>query len=218
MANYFNNFPTTFYKNYVVNDTGKSLDIVTDITKRFIVNQAIVNNATTYLKFIISDEDTPEIVAHKYYGDAEKHWIVLAMNNIIDPQFDWPLSSRVIDNFIDVKYTANASVGQTGLEWAKTTIHSYYKIETQRIIEKGIVNEKKVQIDVDTYNLVYVTTTGYTLQDGVNLSIDTQKETMTYYDYEIAENEKKREIKLLKQEFVPMLTQELEQVFTNQIL
>jgi hypothetical protein len=216
MANYFKNFPTTYYKQFSSLDRNKSFEIVTDITKRFTVNQALVENSTAYLKFVISDGDTPEIIAHKYYGDTEKHWIVLAMNNIIDPQWDWPLNTNALDSFVNEKYTANASVGQTGLEWAKTTIHSYYKIEKQRVIERGIYNEKKVQVDEDTYNLVYVTSTGYQLQDGTNLVVDTEKETITFYDYEVQTNDSKREIKLLKNEFVPMLNDELQNVFTNE--
>jgi len=32
--------------------------------------------------------DTPEIVAEKFYGNSYRYWIVLLSNNIIDPQWD----------------------------------------------------------------------------------------------------------------------------------
>ena len=37
----------------------------------------------------MQDSDTPEIIADKYYGNVEYHWVVLLFNNIIDPQFEY---------------------------------------------------------------------------------------------------------------------------------
>ena len=32
----------------------------------------------------VKDGETPEMIAHKYYGDVNLHWIVLIANDIID--------------------------------------------------------------------------------------------------------------------------------------
>ena len=99
----------------------------------------------------IRDGDTPEILSYKLYGTPEKHWIILLMNDIVDPLFDWPLKQQNVINFVNSKYSANASVGQTGYEWAASNIHSYYKIETQTMNSNGQQNISKYQIDANTY-------------------------------------------------------------------
>lgn len=211
MANYFNNFPTTYYTNITLNNS--HLDVVTDITKRLGFEQGFINNSAAYLKFVIDDGDTPETIAHKYYGDVEKHWIVLMMNNIIDPQYDWPLSQRDIIKYINNKYSANASAGQTGTQWAQANNIAYYKIETRTADRTGKYSQDKIQVDANTYANVQTTTQTLTLADGESLTITISKEPKTYYDYEIETNENKRTIKLLKKELVPMIMKELKTIF-----
>jgi hypothetical protein len=62
----------------------------------------------------------------------EKHWIVLMFNDIIDPQYDWPLDQRTIIKYINDKYSANGATHnppQSGLVWAQdiTNVKAYYK-------------------------------------------------------------------------------------------
>ena len=51
---------------------------------------------------------------------------------------------------------------------------------------------------MNTYSLIVATSNNFTLQDGVSLTIETSKETKTYYDREIELNENRRKIILLK--------------------
>ena len=135
------------------------------------------------------------------------------INNIVDPQFDWPLDQRTIISYMNEKYSANASVGQSGTTWAQANIHSYYKIETRISNSTEAELQTKLQIDANTYANVAATTTNLTLDDGNSITITTTKETKSYYDYEIEENEAKRTIKLLKPEFVSSIEEELRNVF-----
>jgi hypothetical protein len=73
--------------------------------------------------------------------------------------------------------------------------------------------EKKVQVDANTYANVSVSSSNVTLNDGNQITISTTKESKTYYDYELEENENKRQIKILRPEFVFGLEQELKNVF-----
>jgi nucleoid-associated protein YgaU len=100
MAKYFNYFPKTLY---TANNSSAGLDTVTNIIARFGFEQSLKNNSSAFYKYQIQESDTPEIIAHKYYGNAEKHWIVLLFNDIIDPQFDWPLKYDVLIDFVDAK-------------------------------------------------------------------------------------------------------------------
>jgi hypothetical protein len=208
MAKYFNYFPKTVY-------TLNSLDVetVTNITSRFGFEQSFKDNSAVYYEYDIQDGDTPEIIATKFYDSPERHWAVLMINNIVDPQFDWPLDQRTIISYINEKYSANASVGQSGTTWSQTNIHSYYKVETRTSNSTGSELQSKLQIDANTYANVAATTTNLTLDDGNSITITTTKETKSYYDYEIEQNEAKRTIKLLKPEFVSSIEEELRNVF-----
>jgi hypothetical protein len=208
MAKYFNYFPKTVY-------TLNSLDVetVTNITSRFGFEQSFKDNSAVYYEYDIQDGDTPEIIATKFYDSPERHWAVLMINNIVDPQFDWPLDQRTIISYMNEKYSANASVGQSGVSWAQANIQSYYKVETRTSNSTEAELQSKLQIDANTYANVAATTTNLTLDDGNLITIKVSKETKSYYDYEIEENEAKRTIKLLKPEFVSSIEEELRNVF-----
>lgn len=212
MAKYFSKFPKTYY---TLQPTSYGLDIVTNIISRFSLEQSFKDNTSIYEKYNVQESDTPEIIASKLYDSPERHWIVLAMNDIVDAQFDWPLDYRTLITVINSKYTANASTGQTGLNWAQQNTHSYYSVEKRTTIKTGNYLEKKVQVDANTYANVSVTTSNITLDDGNEIIVDISKEIKSYYDYELEENENKRQIKLLKPEFAFALEQELKNVFSQ---
>ena len=209
MSKYFNYFPKTVYSL----DTTNNVDVVTSIVSRFAFESSFRDNTSVYYEYNIQDSDTPEIIANKFYGDSEKHWVVLMLNHIVDPQFDWPLDQRTIISYMDEKYSANASVGQSGVSWAQANIHSYYKVETRTTNSTNTDLQIKIQVDANTYANVAATTTNLTLEDGNSITIKVSKETKSYYDYEIEQNETKRTIKLLKPEFVSPIEDELRAVF-----
>ena len=212
MAKYFNNFPKAYYS---LENKPYGLDVVTNIISRFTLEQSFKENTSIYEKYNVQESDTPEIIASKIYDSPERHWIVLAMNDVVDAQWDWPLDYRTLISFIDDKYTANANVaaGQTGLVWAQQNTQSYYSVEKRTTVKNGEYLEKKVQVDANTYANVSVTSSNVTLKDGNQITISVTKESKTYYDYELAENENKRQIKILKPEFAYALEQELKNVF-----
>lgn len=212
MAKYFNKFPKTFY---TLQSVPYGVDVVTNIISRYSFEQSFKNNTSIYEKYNVKESDTPEIIASKIYDSSERHWIVLVMNDIVDAQFDWPLDYRTLITVINSKYTANANTGQTGLNWAQQNTHSYYSVEKRTTIKTGDYSEKKFEVDANTYANVSVTTSNITLGDGNEIIVAISKETKSYYDYELEENENKRQIKLLKPEFAYALEQELKNVFSQ---
>ena len=213
MARFFNYFPKTVY---TANTNVSGLDTVTNIIARFGFEQRLKTNSAAFYKYSIQDSDTPEIIAHKYYENSERHWIVLMFNDIIDPQFDWPLKYETLIKYVDKKYTANGAANttvQTGLAWAMSVnnVQSYYKI-VKRTSADGTVIEEKLQVDANTYANVAATSSSITLQSGNIITQAVTKEKKTYYDYEMEKNEEKRNIILLKPEFVPQIEKEFKKV------
>ena len=213
MAKFFNYYPKTFYTS---NNNTTGVDAVTNIIARFGFENQLKQNSLAFYPYQIQDSDTPEIIADKYYDNSERHWIVLLFNDIIDPQFDWPLNQNAIINYIDKKYTANGAANttvQTGIAWAlsENNVQSHFKVITTTGND-GTISTEKIQVDANTYANISSTTTTYTTQANETVTIAVTRETRSYYTYEIDENEKKREIKLLKSEFVPAVEKEFKRI------
>jgi len=216
MAKYFNYFPKTIY---TANTNISGLDTVTNIIARFGFEKNLKENSAAFYKYSIQDSDTPEIIAHKFYENSERHWIVLMFNDIVDAQYEWPLRYENFIDYVDSKYTANGAANttvQTGLAWAMNVnnVQSYYKI-IKRTSSDGTVIEEKLQVDANTYANVGATTSSITLQSGNIITQSVSKEKKTYYEYEQEENEAKREIVLLKPEFVPQIEKEFKKVIKS---
>jgi len=212
MSKYFINFPKTYYS---LENKVSNVDVVTNIVSRFSMEQSFKQNSSVYEKYNIQESDTPEIIASKYYDDSEKHWLILSMNDIVDPQTDWPFDYRTLIRFITDKYSANASPGQTGLEWAQGHTQSYILVETRTTVGSKDSSVSRVIVDANTYANTATSTSTVTLKDNNQVKIVISKETQSYYDYENEENEKKRQIKLLKTEFADALVSELKVVFNQ---
>ena len=213
MAKYFNYYPKTFYTS---NNEVNGVEAVTNIIARFAFDSQLKENSSAFYPYQIQDSDTPEIIADKYYGNVEYHWVVLLFNNIIDPQFDWPLKSDTLIDYIDKKYTANGAANttvQSGLAWAlsENNVQGYFKVITTTAND-GTITTEKITIDANTYANVGATSVSKTTQAGEVVTIRTTKETQSYYTYETNLNESKREINLIKSDFLPQIEKEFKRV------
>jgi len=215
MAKYFNYFPKTLY---TANNRTGNLDTVTNIISRFGFETTLKENSSAFYKYDVQESDTPEIIASKFYGSSERHWIVLMFNDIFDPQYDWPLHYSTLIKYIDKKYSANnyantASTGVTGLSWAMNVnnVHAYYKVIKRTNVDNISITEK-LEVDANTWANVAPSSVNYTLQDGSVITLTITKEKETYYDYENDLNEEKRSIMLVKPEFVSAIEKEFKKV------
>ena len=97
---YFKDFPKI---NYDISGDGVTTTI-RDITLRLKVKEYIKKNISLFSKYDVQDGDTPSILAYQVYGDANKHWVILLFNDIINPYYDWPLGRQAFYAFINNKY------------------------------------------------------------------------------------------------------------------
>lgn len=97
---YFEKFPTTFF----TLDDKASVQVVRNILIRVIFNDNIKNNFSLIDEYDIKDGETPEIVSNLFYGSTQYHWVILHMNDILDPRFDWPLTTNNLVKYCQGKY------------------------------------------------------------------------------------------------------------------
>jgi len=190
---YFETIPKVVYT-----DENKNSKIYTNLLARASIKPTLLDNPVIYYKYDIQDGDTPEIIAHKYYGDVYRYWIVLYVNQILDPQWGWPVTGNTFESYINDKYP---SIN------VYDTAHHYEKIITQ--VDSGtlITTTNTLVIDEYTYNNLPESTTSVYFPSGT-VTITTTKKIVSLYDYELNLNESKRNIKLLNSLYVNQLETE----------
>jgi len=97
---FFKSFPKV---DIDVKDDG-NLHKMTDLTKRIRFLDSSKLNYTRFDFYDVRSGETPEFIAHRYYGDAKLHWIILLANNIVDYYNDWPMSVEVFERYVASKY------------------------------------------------------------------------------------------------------------------
>ena len=192
---YFNSLPLTTVRSE--DGTYKSYR---NLMTRLSVIPSILKNPLVYYTYDIQEGDTPEIVAHKYYGDPFRYWIVLFANESLDPQWDWPLSSNQLQDYIENKYAG------TGID-VYSDVKSYRKKITQTDITTNVVTVNMVEISEDEYNSMETYTKTISTSTG-SVIVSVEKNIQSYYDYEVEKNESKRTIKLLNKNYVSQVEQE----------
>ena len=98
---YFSKFP------YIVYDSvgNGEFKIVTNLLRRVAVRSKIRANTSFFDTYDVKEGETPEMVAHKLYGDPELHWVILLVNNITDRYHQWPKNTNQFLAYINDKYS-----------------------------------------------------------------------------------------------------------------
>ena len=152
---YFNNFPITLYD---VDGSGNS-KLVTNILKRVRVRANMVKEFSLLDPYDIQDGETPEILADRHHGSPYYHWVIMLMNNIRDPQHDWPKSTRQMQMYLQGKYGSAENQNavhhyeapqSSGDTTTRMEVMSDYPgaIAVSNYTYEHIVNEQKRSIDL----------------------------------------------------------------------
>jgi len=197
---YFNTLPKVIY----TDEKGKS-QIFTNLMARASVIPSFLKNPVLYYQYDIQEGDTPEIIAHKYYGDSYRYWIVLFANEMLDPQWDWPLTSNQFNDYMMDKYpNINTSA----------TVHHYEKNITTYDVQTLITTSNTVIQSKNAYDRFLNVNETLTLPTG-KVNVTETKKIVSVYDYELQLNENKRNIKLLNSQYVTQFEAELEGLMSN---
>ena len=93
---YFAKYPTLAYNDVTL----------TDVTRRIKLFSLVKNQAVGFEKYHVKENETIEAVSFKFYGDSGYHWIIMLVNDILDPYYGWPLSDSELKDHVTHKYGA----------------------------------------------------------------------------------------------------------------
>lgn len=157
-------------------------------------------------RYTIQSGETPEQISEKTYGSPDWYWTILILNNIIDVYNDWPLSDYELDKAIENKYGDN----QNDVKFWET--NELYQ-ENILILEGGQIieyNEGRTDQQSPSYYPQFDFKNPLT---GEEFSDSQLMSKITHREFEYRENEKKKEIFLIRPEYLTRMQEEIATLF-----
>ena len=175
--------------------------------RRFEINEDIFSYTATFNKYAVIEGETPEQVAQKAYGNPFYDWVILMTNNVINPLFDWPRTDNAVRKYCEKTYIDPYS---EILYYKTREIKSGTSMTTDLTGKTIKINalDAGVKVDEKFYN------TPFSFFDGnqvITMAGSEVCDPVNAYQHEIEENEKKREIYLLKGRFLGRFVKEFKE-------
>tara|TARA_B100000131_G_scaffold276525_1_gene279759 strand:- start:308 stop:979 length:672 start_codon:yes stop_codon:yes gene_type:complete len=167
--------------------------IAKNFFRRYKIDDDVFGYATFYNKYAVGDGERIENIADAYYGSPFYDWVIILTNNFINPQFSFPVNSETVRKISEEKY---------GEVDAYSGIHHYETIEKKSgetvdgldilALEGGLTVDKKFYDSPFKY---------WNGSSTVTVNGNTVSKSITNYEHEVAINEKKREIYILRRTY-----------------
>ena len=195
MPAYFRNIPDFEYVSRNA-DTKQISEYqkVKNLFKRGKLKNDIFNDLTFFTKYKVVGDDRPDNVAFDVYEDETLDWIVLLSNNITNIQTEWPLNHQSFYNFLIMKYGSEEN------------IHAVHHYETQQVRDtnRTIIVPQGLKVPQD-YSIEFYDDEleSYTTASNITTEI-------TNYAYENKIEDDKRNIYVLKPEYINVILNDME--------
>ena len=195
MAFYFRYPPNLEYVDRTPGNTNISeYDTVKNLFKRLKLREDISGDYLYFTKYFVKGDERPDNIAHKFYDDETLDWLVLLSNNIQNVYDEWPKTEIQFTAYLYAKYETTDK------------IQSVRHYETRKLQDNnGNVVLKGGLIVPQNFEFTY-----YDRSLGQNVTNKTSAVAITNYQYEARLESAKRGIYLLKQEYVPVVLQDIE--------
>ena len=127
---YFNSFPVIPY------DSKGDLQFkdVTNLLRRVGMRTKLKTNTFLYDTYNVKEGETPEMIAHKLYGDSELHWVILLVNEITDRYHQWPMTGGQFLDYLNDKYSNPDGIHH--YETTQTSGDTKVKIEVENDVDE----------------------------------------------------------------------------------
>ena len=157
--------------------------------RRFKLSDEFQQYAVFFRQYQVGDFEKPWQIANQFYDNPNYDWIVLLTNNIVNPLFDWPMDSYTFRKYLEGKYDDPYG-----------TIKHYETYE-HKDSAGVVVQQAGLIVDEEFYNgstkFYDSGSKSVTSVNGVTLC-----KPVTVFEWEEAQQEKSREIFILKPQYL----------------
>ena len=146
---------------------------------------------------MIEGDDRPDNVAFKFYGSEFLDWVVLISNNIINVREEWPMPQRDFNVYLNNKYSQDQLL----------SIHHY---ETKQVLDED-GNSLLSQGNVVPANYEFKWS-----YDGRNNTLSGSDiiTSISNLEFEIAKNDQKRSINLIRPNYLNVVLEDMREIMT----
>ena len=196
MSNYFSQLPDFEYVNRLPDSRISDYIPVKNIFMRGKLREDIFQNASVFTKYKVKGNDRPDNVAFEVYGDANLDWLVLTCNNILNVYEEWPMTQINFENYLLEKYETYDNINAA---------HHY---ETTEVKNSSGVVIVPAGLKVDSnYSISFYDS----VVEGMTIVLSPVTE-VTNYMYEEQLQDSRRNIFILKQRFLNVVKDDLEEM------
>lgn len=188
MSNYFKQLPNVYVRtsSYRQNSVDPYV-LAKNIFRRIAIRENLEDIILGFTQYTIRNNDRPDQVALEYYDSMQYDWVILLTNNIINIYDEWPMNEHELQIYIDRKYEGDPS-----------GVHHWVTQEVRdnrgRLVLKG-----DIQVPEDFT---------YTKYDGTVVPKELLVRPISNYDFEYEQNEFKRNIYLLRKDYLGQFVEE----------
>ena len=214
---YFRHLPNIAYQS-PLSHKNRSDDyiVIKNIFRRTKLFDFLSSNVSVFQKFVIGDGARPDTVAEDLYGDSSLDFVVILTAGITNVNHQWPIQDHQVYEFALEKYGSEAEM---------TSIHHYETLEIvddngRLILPPNLIvdGDFKISGTINKYPSTRYTLKSLTgnrqLDDKDEFSVlsDSIASPITNLEYEYIQNEKRREIDVLRNSYVNMFIEDMRDV------
>ena len=213
---YFRELPNILYQSPLLHKNSSADYIgIKNLFRRAKLYDYLNDNVSIFNKFVIGDGDRPDTIAESLYNDSSLDYVVVLVAGITNINHEWPLQDFQVYDYALQKYGTESKMFEN---------HHYETFEIKddkgrQILPPDLIVDKDFKIDGSAlrFNSTYtlISEAGNNQLDHKNeytVSTDNIARAVSNFEYEISENEKKREINVLRSGYLGIFVNDLRDV------
>ena len=195
---FFRNFPVIKYDldphiaRVISSHAGHTTISLRNIILKANILNSVLDKFDVFYPYIITEGERADTIAAHYYGDGSYAWLIYLANNMKDPHYSWPLDYADFISFVVKKYG--------DMPTAQSTI-AHYKYTG--------LGGSETQEEIDRISWV-MTEESYDLLDP---PLNSGWTPVYAYDHEVEENDERRNIILIDNDYLSQLRKEISRLF-----
>ena len=213
---YFRELPDILYQSPLLHKNSSADYIgIKNLFRRAKLYDYLSENVSIFNKFVIGDGDRPDTIAESLYNDSSLDYVVVLVAGITNINHEWPLQDFQVYDYALQKYGSESKMFED---------HHYETFEIKddkgrQILPPNLIVDKDFKMDGSAlrFNSTYtlISEAGNTQLDDKNeytVSTDNIARAVSNFEHEISENEKKREINVLRNGYLSIFINDLRDV------
>ena len=214
---YFRELPDIAYQSPLLHkNSSRDYIVIKNIFRSAKLMDYVRSGAIAQQKLVLQDGDRPDTIAEFLYGDSSLDYIIILVAGITNINHEWPLQDYQVYDYALSKYGSEAEMNK--IRYYKT--FEIKDTQGRQILPPNLIVDadfkiygSSTQIGTVRYNLI---------SDAGNRQLDDKTEytvvtdniahAVTNLEYEYSENEKKREIDVLKNGYVQTFINDLRDI------